>query len=62
MRTLKQLENDERLREKFKKINQQVEEIIILPPIIDAIPPPPVKLGRVRTRKIYFPYDLIEQP
>ena len=52
-RTEKQLLNDERLRNKLK-----IEDVkpIIIEEIV--IPPPPVG-NRVRTRKIFAPYDLI---
>ena len=55
-RTEKQLLNDERLRENFKKINEIQKEIVVENDVL----PPPVMLGRVRTRKIFYTYDLIE--
>ena len=55
-RTEKQLLNDLKLKEKFRKINEIQKEIVLENEIL---PPPGKKLGRVRSRKLYYPYDLI---
>ena len=55
-RSEKQKINDEKLRKNFKKINEITRDDVLELEIL----PPPLMLGRVRTRKIFYPYDLIE--
>ena len=60
---LKQSHHDTKERDTniYKEEEKKIEDKDVISMCDVILPPgPPIRLGRVRSRKIYYPYDIIE--